>query len=63
MTKDEVIEKLWQIIDDIDTASDLCKDNDKCYRNLVEKYQKSRWNLPITCNGYGNIIINTNELK
>lgn len=52
MTKDEIINKLWDIIDDIDTYGDMAKDDDKLYRNLVERKQKERWRLPITCDGY-----------
>jgi|TARA_R110000787_G_scaffold155373_1_gene269117 hypothetical protein len=48
----EIIEYLWQIIDDIDTASDMAKSNDVAYRNMVEKLQKKRWNTKITTDGY-----------
>ena len=48
----EIIEYLWQIIDDIDTASDIAKSNDAVYRNMVEKLQKKRWNTNITTDGY-----------
>ena len=48
----QIIEYLWQIIDDIDTASDIAKSNDISYRNMVEKLQKKRWNTKITTNGY-----------
>ena len=48
----EIIEYLWQIIDDIDTASDIAKSNDVAYRNMVEKLQKKRWNIGITTDGY-----------
>ena len=51
MQKD-IIEYLWQIIDDIDTASDMAKSNDVAYRNIVEKLQKKRWNTGITTDGY-----------
>jgi hypothetical protein len=49
MSKEEIIEKLWQIIDDIDTYSDMAKSDDKLYRGLVERRQKDRWKLPIDC--------------
>ena len=48
----EIIEKLWQIIDDIDTASDICKSDNKAYRNLVERLQAKRWETGITTDGY-----------
>ena len=47
-----IIEYLWQIIDDIDTAGDIAKSNDVSYRNMVEKLQKKRWNTGITTDGY-----------
>ena len=52
MSKDDAIRMLWQIIDDIDSYGDVAKDNDKLFRNLVEKRQAQRWELPITTNGY-----------
>lgn len=48
----EAVDKLWQIIDDIDTMSDIAKENDKFYRARIEKYQKRRWASGITCDGY-----------
>ena len=48
----QIIEYLWQIIDDIDTASDIAKSNYVAYRNMVEKLQKKRWNTGITTDGY-----------
>jgi len=48
----QIIEYLWQIIDDIDTVSDIAKENDVVYRNMVEKLQKKRWNTGITTDGY-----------
>ncbi len=50
--KEKVIEYLWQIIDDIDTASDIAKSNDVAYRNMVEKLQKKRWKTGITSDGH-----------
>ena len=46
------IEKLWQIVDDIDTYGDMAKSNDAMFRSLVENKQKERWELPITTDGY-----------
>ena len=46
------IEKLWQIIDDIDTISDMVKGNNTAYRDLVEKVQRRRWETNILCDGY-----------
>jgi hypothetical protein len=44
-------EDLWQIIDDIDTYSDVAKGNHELYRNLVYKRQKDRFAI-LTSNGY-----------
>jgi hypothetical protein len=50
MTKDEALrlalealEKLWNIIDDIDTYSDMAKADEKLYRSLVERRQRQRF--------------------
>ena len=48
----QIIEYLWQIIDDIDTASDQAKGNNEAYLNMVEKLQNKRWKTGITTNGY-----------
>lgn len=56
MTKDEIIGKLWDIIDNIDTASDIAKEDDKLYRAIVEKEQAKRWSFGIKTDGYRLII-------
>ena len=38
----EALETLWDILDDIDTASDMAKANDAWYRKRVESLQKKR---------------------
>jgi len=43
---------LWDIIDDIDTASDQAKSNNVAYRRFVEKIQWKRWQTGITTDGY-----------
>lgn len=43
--------ELYGIIDDIDTASDIAKDNEPLYRNLVHKAQVKRHNI-IKTDGY-----------
>lgn len=48
----EIIEKLWVVIDDIDTYSDMAKADDKLYRSLVERRQKDRWGTRINCDGH-----------
>ena len=48
----EALETLWGILDDIDTASDMAKENDAWYRKRVEALQKKRWDTTITTDGY-----------
>ena len=48
----KAVDTLWQIIDDIDTMSDIAKESDKMYRAHVEKIQKRRWKVGIACDGY-----------
>jgi hypothetical protein len=60
MTKDEALrlalealEKLWDIIDDIDTYSDMAKADEKLYRTLVERRQRQRFEeTGISTDGY-----------
>jgi hypothetical protein len=40
-----LIGKLWNIVDDIDTYSDVAKSDDMLYRQLVEMKQRERWEL------------------
>ena len=42
---------LWDVLDDIDTADDLAKDNHKLYRNLVRNHNARRW-LISSSDGY-----------
>ena len=48
----EALETLWDILDDIDTASDMAKENDAWYRKRVEALQKKRWDTMITTDGH-----------
>ena len=57
----DITKHLWDIIDDIDTYSDMAKSDDKLYRSLVEKKQKERWKLPITTDRYS-LFINKEPL-
>jgi hypothetical protein len=60
MTKDDALrlalvalEKLWNIIDDIDTYSDMAKADEKLYRSLVERRQRQRFEeTGISTDGY-----------
>ena len=47
-TIDELENQLYQllkIIDDIDTVGDFCKGDIVCYKNNIEKLQKTRWDV------------------
>jgi TRAP-type uncharacterized transport system substrate-binding protein len=57
----EIVKTLWNIIDEIDTYSDLAKDNDKLYRNLVEAEQNKRWETKIETDGYDLFIKEDNN--
>ena len=57
MTKDEIIEYLWQIIDDIDTTSDMAREDNEVYRKRVERLQNKRWNTGITIDKDGQKLI------
>ena len=59
----KVIEILWNIIDDIDTMSDMAKNDDVGYRKQVEKIQYKRWETGITTDGYELNYENCEELK
>ena len=49
----EALEKLWDIIDDIDTYGDMVKSDDKLYRSLVERRQRQRFEQTgISTDGY-----------
>ena len=60
MCKDEQIEfykniatKLYDLLDDIDSAGDMAKSNDKAYRNIVEGIQKKKNIYAYSEDGYG----------
>jgi len=61
MTKDEIIIALWDIIDDIDTYSDIAKSDDVLYRSLVERRQKERFKLPMHTDGFNLTIDNEDD--
>ncbi len=47
-----LVEKLWNLLDDIDTLDDAARDNDVWYRKQAYIIQKKRWETGITTNGY-----------
>lgn len=46
------VQRLWDLLDDIDTASDIAKGNDEWYRRRVEHLQAKRFDS-VTSDGYG----------
>lgn len=56
MSKDEMIVFLWDLLDDIDTASDRAKSDDAAYRVIVERLQVKRWETGITVSGNDLVI-------
>lgn len=47
----DIAHKLYDLLDDCDTADDLAKDNDKMYRNLVRRANRARFKYAST-DGY-----------
>lgn len=39
---------LWDLLDDIDTAGDIAKSDDKTYREMVERLQRRRFEVGST---------------
>ena len=52
MSKDKIVEFLWGLLDDIDTADDMFKENSEGYRKYAQNKQKQRWATGITTDGY-----------
>lgn len=48
----QIIEQLWGLLDDIDTAGDMFKSDDAAYRQYVEAKQRCRFGTGITTDGY-----------
>lgn len=48
----EVAQYLYQLLDDIDTAGDMAKGDDKLYRSIVERIQSKKWLVVDKCDGY-----------
>ena len=45
------IEILWKLLDNIDTADDMAKDNDKVYRKLAQEQMEKRHKV-LVLDGY-----------
>ena len=43
---------LWKLLDDIDTATDMAKNDDEGYRKAVEKIQAKRYDTGVGTDGY-----------
>jgi hypothetical protein len=52
MNKDEAIVFLWNLLDDIDTASDMFKENYEEFAKYVYKKQRKRFETGIDTDGY-----------
>lgn len=55
--------RLWNILDDIDTVSDIVKGDDALYRSLVEGLQAKRHNTGITTDGYSLFVGSSSNSK
>jgi hypothetical protein len=51
MTWEERAKALWQLLDDIDTADDACRENDKAFRERARAIIKRRNDI-LTSDGY-----------
>ena len=52
----EDVDFLWSLLDDIDTASDIAKADDKLYRAMVEAMQSRRFER-VTSDGYSLFMV------
>ena len=50
---------LFGLLDDIDTASDIAKENDKTYREIVERLHRRRFEVAST-DGYS-VFLNSDD--
>lgn len=55
-----LVEFLWDLLDDIDTADDMAKSDDAAYRRIAHRIQKRRWETGITTDGHTLDITNGN---
>jgi hypothetical protein len=68
ITLHEAVKFLYGLLDDIDTISDMVKENDVRYRELVEKkvmdrYKKFITNQAFVTDGYTLFLAEDNEVK
>ena len=48
----KLVDTLWQLLDNIDTASDAFKPEKTAYYDFVQQQQKRRWQTGIRTDGY-----------
>lgn len=48
----DVAQRLYALLDDIDTAGDIAKSDDKLYRGIVERTQAKKRDFVVSCDGY-----------
>jgi len=51
MNSEDIALELFNLLDNIDTLSDVCRDDDKFYRRLVMREVKKRFDFAVT-DGY-----------
>ena len=52
MTTTECIKFLWNLLDNIDTLDDACKEDDVAFRKMAYREQRKRFQTGITTDGY-----------
>lgn len=58
----EVAQRLYQLLDDIDTAGDIAKSDDVLYRSIVERTQSKKGHFVIECDGYTVLLVDDSML-
>ena len=48
----DVAQRLYALLDDIDTAGDIAKSDDKLYRGIVKRTQAKKRDFVVSCDGY-----------
>jgi len=63
MTWEQIAKALYQMLDDIDTASDMCKENLQAFQDMVLKKQQEKNLYLISPDGYGLKRVGESKLK
>ena len=58
----DVAQRLYALLDDIDTAGDIAKSDDKLYRGIVERTQAKKRDYVVSCDGYAVILADDSML-